>query len=41
MSRNADIRNNSVAKGTVARSPVTVDRTCPQNTIVARDNRLS
>jgi hypothetical protein len=40
MSRNADISNNTVAKGAVAKSPVTVDRTCPQNTVAARDNRL-
>jgi hypothetical protein len=41
MSRNAEIRNNTVAKGTVAKTPVAIDPTCPKNTIASRDNRLT
>jgi hypothetical protein len=38
MSRNAEISNNVVAKGAVTRVPVTVDRTCPPGTVMARGN---
>jgi hypothetical protein len=41
MSRNAEIRNNTVAKGMVAKAAATVDPSCPKNTIASHDNRLS
>lgn len=40
MTRNAEIRSNTVAKGVVTKTPATIDRTCPQSTIMARDNSL-
>jgi Right handed beta helix region len=41
MSENVEIRNNTVAKGAVTKAAVAIDRTCPKNTVVARDNSLS
>ncbi len=40
MTRNAEIRNNTVAKGQVAKIPVFIDRSCPKTTITLRDNSL-
>jgi hypothetical protein len=40
MTRNAEIRNNTVAKGQVAKIPVFIDRSCPKTTIALRDNSL-
>ena len=41
MSRNADISTNTVAKGTMTKVPLAIDRTCPPDTVATRDNRLS
>jgi parallel beta-helix repeat protein len=41
MTKDAQINNNSVAKGAVARTPVVVDRTCPKNTVRVQNNKLS
>ena len=40
MTRNAEIRNNTVAKGQVAKIPVFIDRSCPKTMITLRDNSL-
>ena len=40
MTKDAQISNNTGAKGAIARTPVVVDRTCPTNTIRVQNNRL-
>lgn len=40
MTRNAEIRNNTVAKGPVAKIPVFIDRSCPKTTIALHENSL-
>jgi hypothetical protein len=41
MSKNGEIRSNTAARGAVTQTPVAIDRTCPKNTIMAGDNRLT
>jgi hypothetical protein len=41
MTKGAEIRNNTVAKGVVTRTPVIIDRTCLKNTIMVHDNTLT
>jgi hypothetical protein len=41
MSKNVEIRDNTVAEGTVTKAPVTIDKSCLQGTITARNNTLT
>ncbi|HEV2550716.1 MAG TPA: right-handed parallel beta-helix repeat-containing protein [Stellaceae bacterium] len=40
MTRNAEIHDNTVARGAVVKRPVAIDRTCPKNTVTERNDRL-